>query len=765
MVKDRVPRALGLLGAVLAVALGVVRAGWPVAPVPADAPPGSFSEARAMEALTSLTALGPRPAFSPAAHRAADLLAERLARIPGVKVERQDIEGTLDGVGEPGTVTLYRVRNVLARLEGTEPGAVLLSAHYDSAAEGPGAGDDGLGVAAAVEVMRALASQAPLRHPVVLNLSGAEETGVLGADGFLEHPWAREVKAFINLEAAGSSGRAILFRASASQGAPLVEAYARAVPFPAATVLGQDLLGGGLTPFFTDFERYTAAGLPGLDQAPIEGGYTYHTALDRPERLGRGTLQHLGANTLALVRELANGPLESPGDSGSVIFFDVAGLGMVVYGRSTAVGLAVLSVVLTAVACALAVRRGALSVRELGTGLLGVGWGTLLGLLLPAVVALGLGVGAGRPHGWYAWPALGVVTFGVLSFAGVLLGDALWARLHHRRGGTPERRAFQRWAGVALGACAVLGVSTWSGLGVSYLPAFWSLGAALGFLSVLLVPRWQGAALVLSFLPGALLSAQACSLLLSLFIPMTGHLYAAVPLDAVLALLVALPVAAGASLGTLALPWESWRWKGTGPLLALGLAGALALALVPPATAERPRRLRAVLRDTPEGRHLSLFSLDGLGLGDAVPGLTPAQRVEAEVRRTPLETDVLEGPRLEVLRRTESDGAREVSVRIHAPAQSEVRLEVPVSALIGWSLGDTLPRTQEGMSTYRAFAFEVPARGWEVTLRLRGSEPIPVRVTAHQEGAVLPELVRLRDSLPAESTGSFAASSTRVESL
>lgn len=760
MVTERVRRALPVGGVLLTVALGTWWAGRPVTPLPSDAAPERFSEARALEVLTALTAQGPRPAFSPAAHRAAELLRERLARLPGVRVEFLDAEGELTPAEHPGPVTVYRVRDVVARLEGAEPGAVLLSAHYDSVAEGAGASDNGLGVAAALEVFRALSLEASRRSPVVLVLSGAEEPGLVGSDAVLAHPWTRDVTSFLNLDAAGSAGRAVLFRATGGGGARLVRAYARAVPSPTASVVGQDVLGSGLVPFFTDFERYGGAGWSGVDLAPIRGGYTYHTALDRPERLAPGTLQHLGDSTLALVRALVHGAPAPAGDEGPVTFFDVAGLGMVVYGRSTAVALVVFAWGLLAVAFVGSLRRGLLRASDWGGGLLGVGLGTLSGLLLPVALALGVGVGLGRPHGWYAWPVLGVVTYGLAALGGVWLGDGAWAWLHRRRGGTPAQRASRRWAGAALGSGFILALATGLGLGLSYLPAVGCVGTVLGLLLVLRRPDWAGRGLVGALLPGALLSAQVGALLISLFIPMTGHLYAGVPLDAVLALLVALPVGAGASVGLLGLPWESWRWRGAGAVLAVALIGAVALALLPASTVERPRRVRVVQRDTPEGPSVTIDSLDGLALGDAVPGLSEDERMRSRVQ-SPLQPGdgTPEAPRIEVLRRDEHGGTREVSVRIFAPAGAEVRLEA--QSLSGWSLG-TLP---PGASRAEASAFDVPASGWVVTFRMSGSEPIALRVSVWREGAVLPGLVRLREGLPATSTGSFAAVGTRVQLL
>ena len=50
-------------------------------------------------------------------------------------------------------VSCSRVRNVIATIPGSAPGKqLLLNAHYDSTPTGPGAADDGLGVATLLEI-------------------------------------------------------------------------------------------------------------------------------------------------------------------------------------------------------------------------------------------------------------------------------------------------------------------------------------------------------------------------------------------------------------------------------------------------------------------------------------------------------------------------------------------------------------------------------------------------------------------------------------
>ena len=60
-------------------------------------------------------------------------------------------------------------------------------AHYDSVFAGPGIGDDLAGVAAWLEVARALASGPALERDVILLFEDGEEQGLLGAELFAEH--------------------------------------------------------------------------------------------------------------------------------------------------------------------------------------------------------------------------------------------------------------------------------------------------------------------------------------------------------------------------------------------------------------------------------------------------------------------------------------------------------------------------------------------------------------------------------------------------
>ena len=58
--------------------------------------------------------------------------------------------------------------------------AVALVSHYDSVPDGPGAGDDALGVATCLESGRVLAGLG-LRHSLFVIVTDGEEVGLMGA--------------------------------------------------------------------------------------------------------------------------------------------------------------------------------------------------------------------------------------------------------------------------------------------------------------------------------------------------------------------------------------------------------------------------------------------------------------------------------------------------------------------------------------------------------------------------------------------------------
>ncbi|WP_235854163.1 M28 family peptidase [Nonomuraea aridisoli] len=235
-----------------------------------------------------------------------------------------------------GLATFGQVDNIVGRLRGTDStGTVLIAAHYDSAAMGPGASDDGAAVASMLETVRALRGGPGLRNDIVLLVSDGEEDGVLGAEAFVrEHPLGKAGGVLLNWEARGVSGPSLMFETSANN-ARLVETFTGAVPAPRGHSAMVELYR--LLPNNTDFTPLTKGGFAGMNFAYIQRSSLYHTAGDSIANLNRGSLQHHGSNMLALVRALDH----------DVTYFRALGI-MITYPDQLVWPLAVLTVVAVA---------------------------------------------------------------------------------------------------------------------------------------------------------------------------------------------------------------------------------------------------------------------------------------------------------------------------------------------------------------------------------------------------------------------------------
>jgi Zn-dependent M28 family amino/carboxypeptidase len=104
-------------------------------------------------------------------------------------------------------LTTSRTWNVLAQIEGTNEKnqIILLSAHLDhlgvkNGKTYPGADDDASGTVAVMELARALAKEPRPRRTIVFALWGSEETGLVGARYFLQHPTFNLQNVVANLE-------------------------------------------------------------------------------------------------------------------------------------------------------------------------------------------------------------------------------------------------------------------------------------------------------------------------------------------------------------------------------------------------------------------------------------------------------------------------------------------------------------------------------------------------------------------------------------
>ena len=285
-------------------------------PLPDTAPAHVFSAGRALQLQRAIVGDGaPRSPGSPANTRALEQIAQALTRA-GLTHELQ--RSFVCGAHGCGYVT-----NMIASRPGREPGSILLIAHHDSVAAGPGASDDAAGVAVLLETARALANAPSLRHGVHWLFTDAEEAGCLGARAFAaEHRHMADVRAVINVDNGGTSGPVLMYGTGPAELAR-VELYARVVQHPiSSSLLG---IGHSMLPRDSDFRVFRERGLSGFDFAYAAGEARYHTARDDLAHAARTSLQHEGDHVLACARALADADLAQPAAEHAA-WFDVFGL-------------------------------------------------------------------------------------------------------------------------------------------------------------------------------------------------------------------------------------------------------------------------------------------------------------------------------------------------------------------------------------------------------------------------------------------------------
>ncbi|MFG2249703.1 M20/M25/M40 family metallo-hydrolase [Spirillospora sp. NPDC048823] len=720
-----------LAGALLALAVGAVitvamTAGGPPPPRPASTPAEQFSADRAMQHLVRF-ATEPRPLGSPAAARTRDYAVERL-RAEGFDVRVQRAVGARSA---PGLATFGRVDNVVATLPGTaSTGTVLLAAHYDSAAMGPGASDDGAAVAAALETARALRASGPLRNDVVVLLTDGEEDGVLGAEAYVRrHPTPRH-SVLLNFEARGTGGPSLMFETSRDN-AGLVRAFADAAPRPHGDSSMVEIYRA--LPNNTDFTPLSKAGYRGMNFAYIQHGSHYHTATDSIANLDRGSLQHHGATMLGLARTFGKADIPKLDTGNDVTYFRLPGL-MVVYPGALAGVLAGASVLALAGLVAAARSRRLLSLPRTALAAFSAIVPLIVAIVLAEVVWLVLaGV---RP----AYDQMGGLVHRPVPYrcaVAAITGFALllWYLPLRRRLGP---------AALAVGALA------WpTGLGVllavvapgaAFLCTLPALGAALGGLGAVLLPRGRGIALGAGVaVPALLLPVWAQAVFDGMGLALAG-----VPALAIALLgLTLLPIV------ELVLPAPRLRTTLVVPAAALATSAALIVAGLAFDTFDRthPRRTHlAYVRDadTQAAHWVSGDSAPPSWTRKLVPvrdtGELPPGYARGPLWTGPAPLVTAAAPDVTVLGHAgdtyklhvaAGKGARSVTLRFERPI-TEATAAVPRAGSAKATVRGTRRRTWPGEVRFRG----LPRTGAVITVRVPGGG----RVTAIAETPGLPGL-------------------------
>jgi hypothetical protein len=372
----RLRHPISLLVICLLVLMGVLRSYSSPSPVGADAPDVVFSAIRAEAVLR-------------------DLLPENLPHVSGSPfntVVRNRVVSNLESAGyepqfqsrfhcNPMFGTCSPVENIIAVKPGSEGKyAVLLTAHYDSGWAGPGAADDGAGTSAILEIARMAADFPPFRNDIIFLITDSEENGLIGADAFAEHhPLFEKVKAVINLEARGVEGPSALFE-TGDGNRSVIRMFSKNVKRPVGNSLVYEIYKR--MPNDTDYTVYRRKGVMGVNFAFAQGVAVYHSAIDDPDHLDLGSLQHHGDNAWAMLKILGERGLDTVISREDAGYIDVFAKRLVHYPVSITSGLDLILGVWVMLAIGLAFRKD-FRFRQLRWGLLAIPF------LLIAIVAGG----------------------------------------------------------------------------------------------------------------------------------------------------------------------------------------------------------------------------------------------------------------------------------------------------------------------------------------------------------------------------------------
>jgi hypothetical protein len=755
--------AIGVAAVILIAlfaALSLRREGPPFA-VGDGAPPTEFSSARALERLRVI-AQSPHPVGSAAHAMVRDYLLRELAAqglVPSVQ-RATAVNRQWGGILRAGLV-----ENVLARLKGVGSGkALMLVAHYDSWHVSYGASDDGAGVAALLETLRALKAGPPLKNDLIFLFTDGEESGLLGANAFADsHPWAADVGLVLNFEARGSHGPSIMFETSEGNGW-LIREFAKAAPHPVSNSLSYEIYR--LLPNDTDLTVFRRKGLPGLNFAYIEGLPDYHTPLDSPDRIDERSLQHHGSYALALARHFGNLDLREIREPDAV-YFDIFGAALVHYPTAWALPLALLVAALYVVLVAYGLRRR-LTLKGLALGWLALavsaGAAAVLTTLVWAAVYRLRYASEPNLQGQTYHAELYLLAFVALSVA---LTSAVFLLLHGRAGvESLTAGALFWWLLLMLVACVYAPgagyLFTWPLL-FSLAPLWLALRApAVDGLSPLEKPSAVlFAALSAAALPGVVLVS-----------PLLRQVFTALTLEKIWIIAVLAAMLLGLLIPHFVLLARPYRWLLPGAAT-LAFATLLAVGLLRPsfdATHPKPNSIFYGL-DADAGKAI-------WGSMDSEPDEWTARFVSSEPRRQPLpaffsatsdapymQAEVasarLEAPRAELLEDRREGDVRAVRLRLTSPRRANVltlfldsKVEL-LRATVNGNLidGGNTPALKSFKDNWVLRFYAIPPEGVDVTAEIKTAEPLKVRLVdlsyglPRLEGVATPE--RPADMIPA----------------
>lgn len=369
------PARAVLVLALAGLAVIATTSALPPQPKSADVAETTFSASRAMDDLAVIAAR-PHPIGSAAQQQVRDYLVGQGNKL-GLSTEVQ-------------TDQVSGARNVVVRVPGSGDSGhdVLITAHYYSAPLAPGAGDNGVSVAALVETMRVLAAQPPLKDDLVFLFTDGEENRQTGIAAFIrDNPAAKRIKvAFVFDASPDSSGTEL--RTTTPGDAWLVAELAD-VSLPnftdsALNTSDRERIGN-------DFAAFAPAGIVAAEFLTEGGVVRYHNAGDTVAAIEPGVVQDHGDTMVALAQHFGDLDLVRARTADhDLVFFTAPVLGLVTYPTWVARTLAAVAAVAFLACVILFWRRRRLRITRVAAGA-----ATILGM---AVVATALS--------WAAWRVL-----------------------------------------------------------------------------------------------------------------------------------------------------------------------------------------------------------------------------------------------------------------------------------------------------------------------------------------------------------------------
>ncbi len=259
-------------------------------------------------------------------------------KIPVISVTK-DTGDQLRAQPGPTTLKLHagvrheRTRNVIAQTKtGSTSNVVMVGAHLDSVAEGPGINDNGSGVAAVLETALQLGTSPQMANAVRFGFWGAEELGLLGSNNYVQSlnvEALKDIALYLNFDMLGSPNPGYFTYDGDQSTAPKDGEGVPRVPEGSAGIertFVAFLKGAGKPPEDTsfngrsDYDGFTQSGVPAgglfsgaeddksVAQAQRWGGQAnepfdpnYHKATDTLEHVDRTALEINGGGVAYVV--------------------------------------------------------------------------------------------------------------------------------------------------------------------------------------------------------------------------------------------------------------------------------------------------------------------------------------------------------------------------------------------------------------------------------------------------------------------------------